>query len=174
MRLILGILVCLLLVAGMVVWTSVTPLPDYAAGTAHPDIPAMSYGGDMTARSLPILFPAWAWQVFVIICMALLILLAVPERRRKTGFVLGVGATCLAMIAVWSVLMLTYKGVIDSGETAYVFGFPVTSSWMIFGTWASQGGFALLYVLGFRKYIFTAEDEAAFQALVARTSSQAE
>lgn len=167
MRLILAILGGLLFVAAMVIWASLTPIDGLPTGAAHPDIPHMSIGGDAAARSMPLLLPIYFWQVGVIVTACLLLLLGIAPRRRTGAVVIGVGCVGLVCIAVWTGLIVSYRDVLLSGETPYALGFPVTTAWMNYGIWLSLAGFTGLYVWGFKRFIHTDEDEAAFQAIVA-------
>jgi hypothetical protein len=42
---------------------------------------------------------------------------------------------------------------------------------MLFGVWSSGALFCLIYIIGFRRFVFTAEDEAAYEALRARSAT---
>lgn len=171
MKLIHAILAGLVVTALMVIWVATTPAPEMAAGAAHPDYPAMTIGGDGT-RASPILLPAWLWQAAVIITATLLILLGIAPRHRS-GMVLGLLAACgLAMLVSWTFLLTSYQASVAAGETSYALGFPVATSWMIYGIWFSQGLLTVLYCWGFRKFIFTEEDEAKFEAIAARARAE--
>lgn len=170
MKLIHAILVGLLFTAAMVVWLAFLPVPEMLAGAAHPDYPAMSIGGD-GSRSAGRLLPIWLWQVAVIITSILMIAMGISSRHRSRGVVVALAIVALVMLGSWTMLVLSYREVLATGKTAYAFGFPIASAWMIYGTWLSQALLTALYCFGFRKFIFTPEDEQAFQAIVTRAQA---
>lgn len=164
MRLIHAILICLLGLSAILVWLMLIPEAEMARGVAHPQFTAMSLGGD-GERAWSIFWPIFLWQCLSIFMAHFLFALSfAPKRRRSVRPWLIV--SCVVNLVVWGALMLTYKQVLDTGTTAYVLGFPITSSWMIYGVWA---GFLIpcaLYMFGFDRFIYSTEDEAKFQDIL--------
>jgi hypothetical protein len=67
-------------------------------------------------------------------------------------------------------MYLSYLDFLRSGETAFVLSFPIATSWMLYGVWVSGMVLAGIYVFGFRRYIFSLEDEAEYEALRAQAA----
>jgi uncharacterized membrane protein len=45
-------------------------------------------------------------------------------------------------------------------------GFPIATAWQMYGTWISAIPLIIIYSVGFRKYIFTEQDEKDFNELL--------
>ena len=152
---------------GMLVWIMLLPEPAMSTGGPHPDLVQMNVGGDGLARlgdAAAILF--WL-QVTAQFFMVLLIVLSVNEAKRTALFWSAIGAILLLSLGVWTALYLSYLGYLATAETGYLFGFPTATSVMLFGIWGTGATLCLLYVAGFRRFIFSEEDEAAFEDLLA-------
>jgi hypothetical protein len=63
---------------------------------------------------------------------------------------------------------------LDTNETDYFLGFPNATAWQTYGTWLGAIPLVLIYSLGFRKFIYTEEDERQFNALLAEKAQQQE
>ena len=137
MKLIIAILGGLIFIALMAITVAVQPETALAAGGPHPDYSAMAIGGDGKTRSNAILTAIFLWQCAVIAVATLLVILGVSPRRRSKTVFAGAGVVGALMLFVWASLMFAYRQYLDTGETAYVFGFPVASAWMVFGVWLS-------------------------------------
>jgi len=55
-----------------------------------------------------------------------------------------------------------------------VLGFPEPSAWMIYGVWSGGALFTLFYVVGFRKFFFTHEEERDFEHFVRKLKRERE
>ena len=71
----------------------------------------------------------------------------------------------LAAQFVWWSMYLGYVDFLRSGDVPFALGFPVPTSWMLFGVWCAGMVLAAVYIFGFRRYVFTAADEAEYEAL---------
>ena len=72
-------------------------------------------------------------------------------------------------IGVWWGMYESYVEYLRSGETALVFGYPLPTALALFGVPLGGALLCLLYVLGFRRFVYTAEDEAAYEAFRTHT-----
>ena len=171
-RLLLIITVLLLVLAALLVWLMVIPEPSAVAGLAHPDQPGMNVGGDGLAR-LGIAGPMLLWlQTVVLLLIHALVALGVSPARRSGGFWLLLGTTCAVSIAVWWGMYHSYVDYLHTGEPALLFGFPLPTTLAFFGVPAGSVLLCLLYVLGFRRFVYTPEDEAAYEAFRAQTGAR--
>ena len=177
MRLIYVVLLVLLLIAGLIGWIMVSPEPPLSTGGPHPEIAGMSVGGDGLARMGPIFSVGFALQALFVILIHLLVALGVAERNRSATFWVSLsGAGLVSLWVCWKIFS-SYAQFLETGETGYFLGFPIASAWMMFGIWLSGALLAVIYVVGFRRFVFTVEDEAAYdlleaEALRSRTSQQ--
>ncbi|MEM9495867.1 MAG: hypothetical protein AAGA09_07675 [Pseudomonadota bacterium] len=166
MKLIYAILASFLCMAVFVGWVALMPPEGLAVGGPHPDYPAMSIGGDGAARTRAIAAPVYLWQASVIVIASLFILLGVSPQRRTPLLFWLVGGAGAAMLAIWTLLFTSYLAAQASGETHYALGFPIPTAWMVYGVFLSHFGFCAIYVFGFRRFVYSDADEAAFQQLL--------
>ncbi|MCZ6643878.1 MAG: hypothetical protein O7G86_18070 [Gammaproteobacteria bacterium] len=172
MRLIHVVLVVLLLIAGLIGWIAVSVEPPMSTGGPHPDIEGMSIGGDGLARLGPIFSMGFALQALFVVLVHLLVALSVAERNRTAVFWTSLaGAGLVSLWVCWKIFS-SYAGFLETGETGYFLGFPIASAWMMFGIWLSGALLAVIYVVGFRRFVFTLEDEAAYDLLEAEARTQ--
>lgn len=172
MRLIQVVLLVLLLIAGLIGWILVSPEPPMSTGGPHPEIAGMSIGGDGLTRLGPIFSLGFALQVLFVLLVHLLVALGVAERNRTTTFWVSLtGAGLVSLWVCWKIFS-GYAAFLDTGETDYFLGFPVASAWMMFGIWFGGALLAVIYVVGFRRFVYTAEDEAAYDLLEAEAERE--
>ena len=172
MRLIHVVLLVLLLIVGLIGWILVSPEPPMSTGSPHPEIAGMSVGGDGLVRMGPIFFPGFTLQALFVILIHLLVALSVAERNRSALF--WISLCCAGLVSMWVCwkIFSSYAQFLETGETDYFLGFPVASAWMMFGIWLSGVLLAVIYVVGFRRFVFTVEDEAAYDLLEAEAQLQ--
>lgn len=169
---ILALLAVLIAMSGAVLWAVAQPPDAPAAGIPHPEISAMTIGGDGRARIHSIFAPALVWQSCAIFVFALMIVLGVAPRHRSARFWVGLALSTLCALGAWFALMASYAQYLETGQTGYVLGFPTASSWMLFGIWGASLSLCALYVFGFRSFVFTHEDETRFQAVLDERAQQ--
>ncbi|MCZ6619504.1 MAG: hypothetical protein O7E57_15385 [Gammaproteobacteria bacterium] len=168
MRLIHVVLFVLLLIAGLIGWILVSPEPPMSTGGPHPEISGMSVGGDGLARVERIFWLGFVLQVLFVILIHLLVALGVASHNRTAAFWMSLaGAGLVSLWVCWKIFS-SYAQFLETGETGYFLGFPIASAWMMFGIWLSGALLAVIYVVGFRRFVFTVEDEAAFELLEAQ------
>jgi hypothetical protein len=138
-----------------------------ASGAPHPTIAGMQVGGDGQARLEVIGGYAFLFQALLLLLICCLCALGVSARYRSKTFYVYLAACYGFMFLVWWQTYFGHQDFLATGDTAYFMGFPIASAWQMYGTWLGAIGLVLIYILGFNKYIYTDQDEAAFQALIA-------
>ena len=126
----------------------------------------MNIGGDGVARMEGIGTVAFIFQATTLILCAALMTLGVSRRHRTGVFWIGIGGVTLAALFVWWRVFDGYTDFLAGGEVRMVLGFPAPSAWLIYGVWGTAALYSVLYVVGFRRFIYTEEDEKAFNELV--------
>jgi hypothetical protein len=166
MKPIIFVFICLLVIAGIIGFVLVSEPPAGATGVPHETIQAMSVGGDGAARLAEIGRAPFYFQIAVIFLSVGLLYMGVAKHRRdrRLRLLFAVG-TAFALL-VWVMLYTGYEAFLVTGKADIVFGFPVTTNWMLWGIWGSFVFFNLIFVIFFRDYFLPYEDEAAFDALV--------
>lgn len=166
MSVVVPILIVLALVWVLLLVVAVQPEPSVPNSLPHPDIDGMMAGGDGLTRLADIGWPAFSLQAATLILVLLTIALGVSRRYRTLPFWLGLAATAILFLFVWARIFLGYQRFLSTGEVHYLLGFPAPTAWVAYGIWASGLALLVLYVVGFRKFIYTHEDEAEFDRLV--------
>jgi hypothetical protein len=139
--------------------------PESATGVAHGSVDGMSAGGDGLARLGGAGWLVSAIQWLTLLLIHALIALGVPERYRSGRFWLMLGIACAVSMAVWWGMYASYRHYLDSGEVTWLIGFPLPTVLMLFGVFLAGTSLCALYVFGFRRYVLTHDDEAAYEAL---------
>lgn len=137
-----------------------------AGGLPHPDHPGMQIGGDGAARLEHIGTLGFLFQCFLLLLVVCLSILGVADRYRSPELLAYMGASLAFMLLVCWQMYTGHQEYLATGETGYFMGFPTATAWQVYGTWLGAIPLILIYSLGFRKYIYTAEDEAAFNKLL--------
>ena len=84
------------------------------------------------------------------------------------------GGTLLLSLFVWWQMYSGHQGFLETGVTSYFMGFPVATAWQVYGTWLGAIPLIILYTVGFRKFIFTEEDEEKYEKLLENIAKKSE
>lgn len=138
---------------------------------AHPSIEGMSVGGDGLAR-----LGGAGWMIFLLQTLTLLLIyaliaLGVPARHRSRRFWILLGIGCAISLAVWWGMYGTYRHYLETGDVRMLLGFPLPTTLMLFGVFLGGSLLCGLYIWGFRRFVLTDEDEAAYEALRAQSAN---
>ena len=139
--------------------------PELATGAPHAQFVGMNVGGDGLARLGSAGAVIGAIGGLSVAVMLLLVTLGVNASRRTVLFWLLIAVVALASQGVWWAMYLGYLSFLETGQVPFVLGFPLPTSWMLYGVWGSGALLSLVYIFGFRRFIFTEDDEAAYEAL---------
>lgn len=173
-KLIYVIFATVLLMAGILVAICLADSVPNGAGLAHPEFNGMRIGGDGAARLANIGGLASAFHallLFLIVCLAAL---GVTEERRSIELWAYMGGTGLFSLFVWWQMHSAHQAFLETGVTSYFMGFPVATAWQVYGTWLGAIPLIILYSLGFRKFIFTDEDEQKYEELLEKIARESE
>jgi hypothetical protein len=98
----------------------------------------------------------------------------VAEERRSTEFWAYMGGTLLFSLFVWWQMYSGHQAFLETGVTSYFMGFPVATAWQVYGTWLGAIPLIILHTVGFRKFIFTEEDEQKYEKLLENIAKKSE
>ena len=166
MRLIHVVLSLLVVISILLLFIITAEQPRFSAGIPHAEIKSMMKGGDGMARFIHIGSLSYWLQNSVIVLVLVLISLSIKKARRTALYWLVIGLVGLLMSGAWTMIYLSYQAFLFSGKTDYILGFPVPTAWMLYSVWSSAATLCLFYVIGYRRFIYTPEDQAEFEALV--------
>lgn len=161
------LLMSLLIVLAAVLWLFAIPAGPVAAGLAHPEIEGMRVGGDGLLRFGAIWAPVLLLQVGSLFAIMSLIWLSFHPAR-QTRLLGGIMVVIASLsLLVWFEILGSYSAYLETCEVTYAFGFPLASAWTVYAVWGVGLLLSLLYVFGFDRFIYSAADKAAFEALLA-------
>jgi hypothetical protein len=165
MKLIHLVLALIILISVLLGIVAFSPMP-IDISSAHPSIEDMKVGGDGAERIAHIGAVAYWLQNVVLLLALLLISLGVKAQNRTRSYWLCLLFIAVVMFGVWHAVYFGHQEFLVTGETRYFLGFPAATAWMIYGVWGSAALLTLLYVIGFRKFIYTHEDELQYEQLL--------
>ena len=162
-KILFGIVLAMTAVLGLAML--VPEVPD-GHGLTHPEFPSMLQGGPGAERHAHILWLGWAFGVLQVFLYTALMAFGV----RKDGQLRGIGRPLLACaavhIAVWSWLVLAYRGYMSEATHSLVFAFPLPTALLLYALWPLTVLFNLCFVIGFKRWVLTDEDFAQYQRLL--------
>lgn len=173
-KLIYVIFATVLLMAGILVAICLADSVPNGAGLAHAEFNGMRVGGDGAARLEHIGGLAFAFQALLLLLVVCLAALGVVEQRRTMELWAYMGGTLLFSLFVWWQMYSSHQAFLETGVTSYFMGFPIATAWQVYGTWLGAIPLIILYTLGFRKFIFTDEDEQKYEQLLEKLARKTE
>jgi hypothetical protein len=170
MQLIHFILVLLLAILGLLVMLLLGESPAGATGQPHAEYAAMTTGGDGLARLGGMGWAMSGIQVLTILLIHALIAFGIHERHRGLVCWALLGSSAMLSLAIWIGLYLSYTRFLMTGHTTLVLGFPLPTALAMFGVFIGGSYLCVIYIWGFRRFVFPEEDEAAYEALRAEAA----
>ena len=165
-RIIYLILGLLLVIGFFMSITLLREVPPAASGSPHPEISGMQVGGDGETRIKGIELASFiVFSATFLICLCLIVL-GVSKGKRTLTFLIPAGVLTLGILFIWYRVFDSYMDYLSTGKVDFILGFPEPTAWMIFGLWGGGALFTVIYVAGFRKFIYTKEDEAKLKEIV--------
>lgn len=137
----------------------------------HDVYPTMRRAGAGVERPVPELWIGWAFGSLQIALFVALLALGTWKHVKRSGlgsWLLVCGALYLL---VWALLVVTYVRYRGGIDVALVLEFPLPTAIMLFVLWPFPLVFILLYTFGFKRWIFTDDDERTFQRLLSERRS---
>jgi len=166
MRPILVLLGLLVFMLGLSALILSIPEPINGHGMAHLTVDGMRQVGDLRQQSDPVFGAGYLLGILIYLVISVLVYLGVQPAKRDGKLVLAHTAATLLVLGVWSLLMYLFRQYLLTGDPMIVFGFPLPTLVMLLGVWIAPMSFSLIYILGFRRWVFTAEDEKTFRELL--------
>lgn len=145
-----------------------------SGGVAHPDLPGLQIGGDGAARMENIGTLGLAFHFLLLVQIVLLSVLGISERYRSIELLACMGGSLALMLLVAWQMYSGHQQFLETGETDYFLGFPTATAWATYGTWLAAIPHVVIYTWGFRKYIYTPEDQQKYEALLKEKSKRSE
>jgi hypothetical protein len=159
------------LAATVVVAVALTERPQVRS-TDHPNFAGMQQSGSNAVPETTLLWVGWSFGALQITFFAAMLALGARNRRGLRGLSGPLIAASLVYLAIWSALVLTYRGQLNVEDPALFLGFPVATAWMLFALWPCPLIFTLYYVIGFDRWIATPEDLAELDRTLERLRAE--
>lgn len=143
-------------------------------GFTHPEHEAMQAGGDGAERHANVLWLGWIFAMLQVVYF-LVSLIAGASRKGKAGpFLIPIVIGGVVYAAVFTMVFVSYRGYMTEDVHDLVLALPASTAWMIYGVWFMPLFFMLLFMFKYDSWIFTKEDQAEFDRIVAaRRASEA-
>lgn len=173
-RLAVALLLLCLAVAGVLGWSVLGQPHPHAAGIAHPDHASLLSGGDGAARGERVLDLAWVYGALAIAFFAVSFALALRRGREGLGPLRGPFWLAFALYQLaWLGLLLAYAAYMRApAEAPFVLGFPLPTAIMLYVLWPLPVLFMGTYLYFFSRWVWTPEDEARAERLLAAARKQ--
>ncbi len=160
-------------IALLLVALAFVPVADGATGFPHPDFAGMLQGGDGLVRHGHLLVLGWLFAALQVGLYAAMIALGASRRGHLGGLAPHLIGWNLLYLAVWTGIILAYR-VEFADPAARLGGLPLSTAMLVYGLWPVPAFYGWLYFRSFRRWIFRAEDEAAFHRLLAERRARTE
>ena len=165
----LGLLACLL---ALCVLIFTIPEPINGHSMAHHSCGRHAPGRRCLAtESNPYSAVGYLLGALIYLIISTLVYIGVTRAKRDGKFTLAHSAATLVVLGMWSLLMYLFRQYLHSGDPMIDFAFPLPTLVMLLGLWIAPMSFSLIYILGYRRWIFTPEDEQTFRELMERKRS---
>ncbi len=168
---VLALLLVITLFLGLSVFKTIPPA---ASGSPHPEISGMRIGGDGAARINGLETASFILFAATFVLFTTLVISSVSKRNRTVRFWIWMVIITGAILFVWYQVFDSYMSYLSTGALRYILGFPEPTAWMIYGLWGAGALFAVVYVVEFRKIIYTKEDEETLKDIVEEFSKNGE
>ena len=168
---VLALLLAITLFLGLSVFKTMSPA---ASGSPHPAISGMRIGGDGAARMMGLETASFIVFAATFLLFTTLVISGVSKRNRTVRFWIWMLIITGAILFVWYQVFTSYMSYLSTGALRYILGFPEPTAWMIYGLWGGGALYAVVYVIEFRKIIYTKEDEETLRNIVEEFSIKGE
>jgi len=168
---VLAILLVITLFLGLSVFKTIPPA---ASGSAHPEISGMRTGGDGAGRINGLETASFILFAATFVLFTTLIISSVSKRNRTLRFWIWMFIITGIILFVWYQVFDSYMSYLNTGALRYILGFPEPTAWMVYGLWGGGALLAVVYVVEFRKIIYTEDDEETLKDIVEEFSKKGE
>lgn len=169
------IVLALLLVITLFLGFSVfKTMPPSASGSPHSEISGMRIGGDGESRIKGLETASFILFAATFLLFTILVIIGVSKRNRTTRFWIWMVVITGSILFVWYQVFASYMTYLSTGALRYILGFPEPTAWMIYGLWGGGALFAVVYVVEFRKIIYTEDDEEILKDIVEEFTKKGE
>lgn len=137
--------------------------PPGLGGGLHPALATMRQGGEGSGAVLVL---GWVLGCAVILCFAALVHFGGVRGAGRAPLARLLRVVTVLYLGAWSWLVWAYHAALGHPEPHLVLAMPRATAIMLFVFWPVSMLFSALFVIGFRRWVLTPEEEAAFERLL--------
>ena len=141
-------------------------------GIPHPKFESMLVGGPGPERHAGLLWLGWVFCTLQVFFFVGLLALGLRRRERAGPWIKPLAMGLLLYLAVFTMLMISYRHFMVSESHDLFLGFPIPTAWMMYGIWFVPIAFILLYVIAFPRLIWTDADQKQLDQIVAKQQAE--
>ena len=132
-------------------------------GFQHPDFSTMWHGSE---RHGALLWVGWAFGVLFYMFAFTLAALGARQRDRLRGVGPRLFFGFVGCVAVWTFLIFVYRDYSNEVEHNLFLTLPAPTAVMLFGLFPSALVFSLSFSIGFKRWVYSDEDAAAYERVL--------
>jgi len=155
-----------LVIALAVLFVVLALLPEGGAtrATPHPVFPGMLVGGDGSYGRV-VLVLAWLFGALQVLLYSTLVALGAGQRAAGRGFLKPLIRWTIVYLFAWTFMIAAYRGWIAGTSEPSLLGLPLPTVMLLAVMWPLPTFYVVLYVRGFRRWVFDDADAARLRAL---------
>lgn len=160
------IYVLLILFLGVIIALAMTTAPVNVTGQVHDGYKTMLKGGESMSSSAHTTLLAYLFGLCATGTLCLFLIMGARRRGKLDGIRPWLIGASIAYLLVFTLTYFSDLNYVATGHNRFFLGWPIPTAWMIYAMWATPIFFVLIYILKFRDWILTSEDETRFKELV--------
>ncbi len=143
-------------------------------GYAHEEFAGMRVGGSGVERHGSTHWLGWAFGVLTLVVFSLLLAFGARRGGSLRGIAKPLLAGFLLNAAVLTWLMVSYAGYAEDPSGTWFLGFPLSSAITLYLFYPVTVIFSAYFVIGFRRWVLTEEDERRYEEIAERLERRRE
>jgi hypothetical protein len=150
----------------VVIGVMMLPETDGAYGVEHPEYPPMELGGPAEARHAHVLWYGWAFGALVFLLVVAMVAIGAAKMGRLRGFGPWLVVEAVALVGVWTWLVVAYRDSMNETTHTLYLGFPAPTAIMLFCLVPVMIVLNLILVAGYKRWMLSDTDYAEFVRLL--------
>jgi len=166
------LLIFLLFFGGVTLALLLGDVPDQSTGMVHEQFKTMAHSGARVVDAEEVKWLAYLFGIGVIGVFGFAVSFGAKRREQlkeiKPWLIIGV----VAYLLVYTLLTLNYWDYAIEGNDKIIGGLPAPTALMLYGLGMIPLIISLVYIIKFRDWVLTEEDEIRFQEIIARRAKE--
>jgi hypothetical protein len=154
------------------IWAVLGSGIEFQPSENHPEHGAMYVRGSGIANDSALFNAGMGAGLLLIALFFAFFALGAGKSLRKTGVLALLGAGWLLSTSAFVAMMMAFSKYAETSPTQVAGPFTTPGNWMIFGVWGAPLVVLVAYVVGFRHWVYTDEERARFENLIAAAKAE--